>query len=209
MLPSLLGQTNLKFKFKETSDVTLPGEQKLTVEQLSSFLYYLNSLYDCLALAAIPDYSYYKFSFYFWRRSDRPLRDEHKLYLDKINYNSPLGLQVIIPLTAGALGIPLLMIQAIEKVQNWKLNRKKLKLEEQKLELEIEQKKLELAQMQLDIEQKRLDIQQQPVQLDNILHERKADKIFNQIMKQLKKNKLVAVKIEVEIKTDEERPQTQ
>jgi len=48
-----------------------------------------------------------------------------------------------VSISSGAL---LMLLQAIEKIQNWRLNREKLKLEVEKLRMEGEKLRLELEQ---------------------------------------------------------------
>jgi hypothetical protein len=188
MLPLLDGQSHLKFTFKEKSEIFIDGSEKISVLDLSSSLYDLTLLYDCIALAAIPEYREYNFHRFFWFRNGRPVKDEHRLYLEKINQNSPLSLEVIIPLAASSFGVPWLIIQAAEKIKNWGLNRKKLELEVEKLELENDQKRL------ANLEKK--------IQLDSILTERGALQTFNRVIARLENDKLIATDLEVITKSN-------
>lgn len=175
----------IKFTFKEDGEYFIGDEAKVTIETLSSFLYDLNLLNDCLALALIDQYSDYNFSQFFYYRKGRPLKKEHKLYLNKINHNSPLGLEVIIPLAASAAGIPWLILQSAQKVRNWKLERRKLEIEVQKAELDLNEKKAKLVNEQLDIEEKLL--------------KREALQTYNNILKRIESHPFFAVDVEIEM----------
>ena len=175
----------IKFFFKEEGEYFIGDEAKVTIETLSSFLYDLNLLNDCLALALIDEYSNYNFSQFFYYRKGRPLKKEHKLYLNKINHNSPLGLEVIIPLAASAAGIPWLILQSAQKIRNWKLERQKLEIEVQKAELDLNEKKAKLVNEQLDIEEKLL--------------KREALQTYNNILKRIENHPFFAVYVEIEI----------
>lgn len=175
----------IKFTFKENGEYFIGDEAKVTIETLSSFLYDLNLLNDCLALALIDQYSDYNFSQFFYYRKGRPLKKEHKLYLNKINHNSPLGLEVIIPLAASAAGIPWLILQSAQKIRNWKLERRKLEIEVQKAELDLNEKKAKLVNEPLDIEEKLL--------------KREALQTFNNILKRIENHPFFAVDVEIEM----------
>lgn len=174
----------IKFTFKEDGEYLIGNEAKVTIETLSSFLYDLNLLYDCLALALIEQYSDYNFSQFFYYRKGRPLKKEHKLYLNKIDHNSPLRLEVIIPLAASAVGIPWLILQSAQKIRNWKLERRKLEIEVQKAELDLIEKKEKLVNERLDIEEKLL--------------RRDALKTYNNILKRIENHPFFAVDVEID-----------
>jgi hypothetical protein len=72
-------QTNIKLTFEENVDFTINGEKKLTILELSRFLYDFNLLYDCITLATLSNYENYQFSYNFWYRNGQPLKAEHKL----------------------------------------------------------------------------------------------------------------------------------
>jgi hypothetical protein len=175
----------IKFTFKEDGEYFIGDEAKVTIETLSAFLYDLNLLNDCLALALIAQYSDYNFSQFFYYRKGRPLKKEHKIYLNKINHNSPLGLEVIITLAASAAGIPLLILKSAQKIRNWKLERRKLEIEVQKAELDLNEKKTKLVNEQLDIEKKLL--------------KREALQTYNNILKRIENHPFFAVDVEIEM----------
>lgn len=182
----------IQLTFEEKGDFYILRQKKLTILELSSFIYDFSLLHDCVALSTIPEYENYYFSQYFWYRKGRPLHPEHQLYLNKISYNSPLGLEVIIPATAAALGMPLLIIQAVEKIQNWKLNREKLKFEVEKLKLEVEK-------LRLEVQQKNGDNFKQDIELNNVLRKPESIETFHRIVKRIEERQLTATDMEIRI----------
>lgn len=113
---------------------------------ISSLLYDFELLHDLSLILCAEDYSDYKFSRFFWYRNGRPIITDHKLRVAKIVKESPLTIELIlagISIGSGALWV---LLQAIEKIQNWKLSREKLKLEVEKLRMEKEKLRLELEQ---------------------------------------------------------------
>ena len=141
MLP---GDIGLSMKFDERDKLSLLG--------LSSTFYDLTLLYDWSVLVAVPAYRNFNFTRNFWYRRGRPVDPEHALYVDAIRHDSPLGLELIIPAIGGAAGVPWILLQSIEKIQNWRLNRRKLRAEVEELESRsvLRQLEVETAQAQRD-----------------------------------------------------------
>ena len=161
------GSVALRLQFEESGDISLL--------QLSSILYDLTLLHDCIALTTISKYKEYKFSQHFWYREGRPLNPEHMLYVKKISHKSPITLVTAITVTAVAIGIPWVMLQAIDKIRNWKLNSEKLELEVKNLKLDNKQLYIENAKSKVDLESK--------------LSERKAMETFLRITERIEKYK--------------------
>jgi hypothetical protein len=99
---------------------------------ISSLLYDLELSHDYGVLLSEKKYLDYEFSRYFWYRNGRPIDAYYRVKAGRIVKESPLELTLIIA-SIGALWV---LLQIIEKVVNWPLNRKKLKLEVEKLEHE-------------------------------------------------------------------------
>lgn len=175
----------IRLTFEEKGDFEILQEKKISLLELSNFIYDFSLLHDCLALSTIDEYKKYYFSHYFWYRNGRPLQPEHKLYLNKINHNSPLALEVVIPLTAAVLGMPLTIIKGIEMVRTWKIKEEKLKLEVEKLHLEVNKENV--------------DSFKQDIELQNVLLERESLAIFNRIVRRIEERQLTATDIEVTI----------
>lgn len=99
---------------------------------ISSLMYDLVLAHDFGVIITEEEYSDYKFNQYFWYRQGRPIKPYHKIRASRIVKESPLVLEVIVA-SIGGLWV---LLQIIEKVQNWPLNREKLKLEVEKLRAE-------------------------------------------------------------------------
>jgi hypothetical protein len=110
------------------------------------------------------DYSDYKFSPFFWYRRGRPLKANHKIRATRIIKESPLTVELILSGVILLSGAFWALVQAIEKISNWKLNREKTRLE-------IEKLKKELSKADLDIEKARIELDQKVLETEtfNIL----------------------------------------
>ena len=114
----------LIFKFSE-------GKPPL-LRDVTNLLYDLDLAYEFGVLLTEREYRKFKFSQYFWFRKGRPISDEHRLQADRIALQSPLDLGVV----AASLGGIWILLQIIERVQNWSMAREKLQLEVEKLRRE-------------------------------------------------------------------------
>lgn len=137
---------------------------------ITSLLYDFELLYDLVTILTYPDYSGYPLTRYFWYRKGRATKPEHKIRTLRIIKESPLIIEIIL----GGVGAFWALIQALEKVGNWRLNRKKLKLEIEILELERDIDKNKLGRSRLDLE--------------STLEERKAFEIFRRLIQRLESN---------------------
>lgn len=161
----------VRFEFKEDKYPFLLS--------VSSLFYDFELAHDLSILLSYPQYEDYEFSRYFWYRNGRPLSPFHKLRTFGITKNSPLTLEVVV----AAVGGIWLLVQILEKVSNWKLNREKIRLEIEKLRREIALKDVEILEKQ--------------GQLETRLEQRKAVHVCNQLIKRLDASpiKLVAISI--------------
>jgi hypothetical protein len=107
---------------------------------LSSLLYDIELAHDLSVMLAYPEYAESSLAtpFFFYRKG-RPLHLEHRARAARISKQSPLTIEVVI----AALGGVWILVQIIDKVSNWSLNREKLQLEVEKLRYEREIKRLE------------------------------------------------------------------
>jgi len=131
-------QVRLKLVFQE--------EKAPCLLDMSSLLYDFELLHDLTLMLCAEDYSDYHFSRFFWFRKGRPIKPEHKVRASRIVKESPLVIVVNVAdvvLWSGALWA---LIQAIDKIGKWRLDRKKLRLEIEKLELENRMLKIDLEQ---------------------------------------------------------------
>jgi len=114
---------------------------------VSSLMYDLVLAHDFGVILTEEEYSDYKFSQYFWYRQGRPIKPYHKIRTSRMIKESPLVLEVVITSIGGIW----VLLQIIEKVQNWPLNRQKLKLEVEKLR---EEKQLRYENLELVAERR-------------------------------------------------------
>jgi hypothetical protein len=121
----------LKLYFKEQEKTPL-------LEDISSVLYDFELLYNFCLVTGAKEYSDYNFPQGFWFRKRRGIKEAHKLRTSKILKESPLFIELSIAESIAALGAIWILIQAIDKVYNMGLNRRKNILEVKKLKLEIE-----------------------------------------------------------------------
>lgn len=111
----------LELKFRE--------EKQSLMLDITSLFYDLELLHDLSVLVSEEEYKDFHFSQNFWHMNGRPIKDYHRLKVARIIKNSPLILEVVIP----SLGAIWVLLQIIEKIRNWDLNREKLELEVKKL----------------------------------------------------------------------------
>lgn len=111
----------LELTFDEPSDVLL--------SDVSALLYDLELSHDFGLLLTVPTYESYTFDRYFWYRNGRPLQVEDRVRAGRISHESPLFVEIILPTIAGLWGL----IQIIQKVDTWKLEKEKLELEVRQL----------------------------------------------------------------------------
>jgi hypothetical protein len=98
-------------------------------------MYDLELLYDLQVLLHQGDYAEYRFSTAFFYRNGRPLKSEHRLRTARISKGSPLEVEL---LTEGAkIAVVWAFLQALMKIESFRLNRQKTKLEIEKLKLEV------------------------------------------------------------------------
>ncbi len=104
-----------------------------------SFMHDFNLVYEISRAATDPNYD---FPFSQLRRSHAEhglhihLRDEDRMYLESMTKKSPMDFTTAVVAVPAAVGAIWGLVQTIEKVVNFRLNRKKLQEEVKKLELE-------------------------------------------------------------------------
>ena len=154
----------------------------------TSLLYDFELLHDLAVISSLPDYSEYKLSRFFWYRWGRDIKPNHKLKLKEISYSSPLILEILVGVS---IAIPLLwvLVQAAEKISNWRLNRRKLRLEVEKLESEARQTGYKEYLLRVQVEKA---IQRKELE----------ESTRNSIVKRLGKNPLKLTQLSVETEED-------
>jgi hypothetical protein len=152
---------------------------------ISSLLYDFELLHDMFLLVYQEDYRKYKFTRYFWYRSGRPIKAEHKIRTARIIKESPLEIEVLlstITLTSGAL---LAIIKTLEKIGNIDLVREHLELKNEKLRKEIfyDQIKTEL-------------------EIENMMIERECLGMYRNLLKRLGENSIRPMELDLELQGD-------
>jgi hypothetical protein len=115
---------------------------------VSSLFYDLELAHDLAVLLSYPEYDGYRFGPRFWIRAGRRVEPVHRLRTSAIVKQSPLVLELVI----GAAGAIWGLVQIIDKVRNWDLNRKKLELEVGRLIQDHALKEAEILEVQRRLE---------------------------------------------------------
>ncbi len=163
--------------------LTFMNDKKPYLLDISSLFYDFELLHDFCLIAYADEYKYYKFNNNFWYRKGRSIKKEHKIKALKIKKESPLTVEIIVSVIVGLSGAFWALVQAIERINNWKLNRKKLELEIEKLKHEINIKFYEEKTARIEFEQKLL--------------ERETRDIFDSLLRRLEDNPLKLKDLEI------------
>jgi len=152
-------------------------EKKPFFLDVTTLFYDLELLHDLFLLLYVEDYHDYKFSRRFFYRRGRPLKSNHRLRTFRIIKESPLTIELIVSIVVVSSGAFWALIQAIEKIVNYKINREKLKLEIEKLRREnnLISYREEITKMEKELQEKELQ-------------ERECFKILNSLLKRLESN---------------------
>lgn len=113
---------------------------------ISSLLYDFELLHDFSLILCAEEYYDYRFSRFFWYRNGRPIKAHHKIRVAKIIKESPLTVELVLAGVTILSGAFWVLVQAMEKIHNWRLIREKLRQEVEKLRIETEIKRIELEQ---------------------------------------------------------------
>lgn len=120
------------------------GEENIpSLQEVSSFIYDFNLLYELSRIGADPRYERYVFSRFIWTRNGRHLKEEDRLRVTALRLGSPFFLQTALkifesPGTLAGLGAAIwAFTQAAEKIADWKPNRELKRLEVEKVKKEL------------------------------------------------------------------------
>lgn len=163
--------------------LTFMNDKKPYLLDISSLFYDFELLHDFCLIAYVDEYKYYKFNNYFWYRKGRPIKKEHRIKALRIEKESPLTVEIIVNAIVGLSGALWALVQAIERISNWKLNREKLEQEVEKLKKERNIKFYEEQQARVEFERKLL--------------EREAWNTLNSLLRRLEANSLKLKDIEI------------
>jgi|NGEPerStandDraft_6_1074524.scaffolds.fasta_scaffold67926_2 hypothetical protein len=103
------------------------------IDQVSSFLYDFNLLYEFSRVIVDPEYSSYRFSRYSGFRNQKRIGEDDKLKLDLLSQGSPLELIALVTAIPAAAATLWALTQTAEKIRNWSLNREILELTRDRL----------------------------------------------------------------------------
>ncbi len=135
------------------------NDDKISIKSLSGLLTDLALLYEQTVLLTLPDYKEYRFSSQHEPREVGYIREEHQMLVHRIRYESPLEITLILTAAGASPAFLWTLLQFIEKIRNWKLNRDILEMQFKKLLLDNEVKLLERDRMLLENQKKNLENQ--------------------------------------------------
>jgi len=150
---------------------------------VSSLFYDLELLHDLFLLLYVKDYHNYRFSQYFWYRHGRQLKDEHRLRVFRIINKSPLIVELILSIVVVSSRAIWPIVQSLEEISKFKLNREKSRLEIKKLEREIELLNYK--------------IEREKIETEKALKEKECLTIFNSLLKRIENNQIKLKDIEL------------
>jgi hypothetical protein len=143
--------------------------------EVSSFIYDLNFAYELSLLATDPSHGNYVFSEETWYRTHRPIPHEQQLNTLKVQHESPLLLVAAVAALPATIGAIWGLVQIVEKVANFSLNRENLKLQVEKLRKEVATQNEKIKPLP---------------EVHEILAQRDGDFLFQQTIKRLSGNTL-------------------
>ncbi|NTW33333.1 MAG: hypothetical protein HGB12_12050 [Bacteroidetes bacterium] len=121
------------------------------LENVSSFIYYFNMIYELNRLKYDENYFDKDISRQYYYRNGRGVGYSDKLHLAKISHQSPIEIVTIATATGAAIAAILSTVKIVSMIGNFKLGRENLKLQNEKLQLEIENLKKTAEHKHLDI----------------------------------------------------------
>ncbi|MBV9928115.1 MAG: hypothetical protein JOZ96_24060 [Acidobacteria bacterium] len=103
-----------------------------------TFLHDVNLIYEISRVATDPNYDFSLSELVYSREEglNIHMRDEDRLHVESMSKNSPLELSTLVVAVPAAVGAIWGVVQIIEKVVNFRLNRRKLREEVRRLERE-------------------------------------------------------------------------
>ncbi len=150
------------------------------IDQISSFLYDFNLLYEFSRVIVDPKYSSYRFSRYSGFRNQKRVGEDDKLKLDLLSQGSPLELIALVTAIPAAAAALWALIQTAEKIRNWPLNREILELTRDKLLRDLQ------APANMDLPA----YDRNPTQFRQMVRLREAEENFSLVENRLKQSPL-------------------
>lgn len=111
------------------------------LNDMYTFLHDFNLIYEISRVSTDPNYNFSLSELSYSREEGFKIhmRDEDRLHVESMSKQSPLELTTLVVAVPAAVGAIWGLVQIVEKVVNFRLNRKKLKEEVMKLERENKQ----------------------------------------------------------------------
>jgi hypothetical protein len=156
--------------------LTFSNSRDLYLQDVSALLYDLGLLHDLALIVLDSRYRDYTFTRYFWSRRGRPIRRDQQIAVAAIRHGSPLTIDAVVSMAVLSSGAIWVLVQAFERIANWKLNRKRLELE--------------ISNLQIDNDIRVLQERQSQAALERTMSERDAWVTMNRLMKRLEANPL-------------------
>lgn len=119
-----------------------------TLDDIGLFLSDFATMYELHRLNNDPYYEDFEFSRFVLYRNGRPIEPIDKLYVERIRHESPIELVALI--AAGVVGVSNVvraLVESVEKIYNFKVNRKLLEQNLRNAELDGEKKQLEIEEL--------------------------------------------------------------
>ncbi|MBE0411408.1 MAG: hypothetical protein IBX69_16925 [Anaerolineales bacterium] len=162
----------------------------LNAGEVGLFVFDFDSLYEMVRLTVDPKYASFNFSRFALYRNAKRLSNEDKLYVQLLRLASPMEMASTIAVYSGAAASIVatlwILVQALERIYNLKLNREKLQLEIQKLKRD------------LSTESKVL-IEPDPFDVTHSIEERGASEYLDTIEKRLSRSSIQIEEVKIRV----------
>jgi len=158
---------------------------------VSSFLYDLNLGYELSRLAADSRYESFKITPYALYRNGRPLKNRDRFQVEHLSHSSPIELQGLLWGAPLAIGSVWGLVQIVEKISNWRLDRQKTELEIRKLAIENQRASRGgvSTNASSDLRRKRVQIYTEE-EYSIVIHHRDEMHLIDGVTKRLEKSKV-------------------
>jgi len=153
---------------------------------ISTFLYDFAMAYEISRLATDPTYEHVEFSRFVLYRNRFRIREQDRMFVWELRSESPFELTLVLAAVPIAIGALWGIVQIVEKITNWPLNRRKLRAEVEKLERE--NRSVGQSNIRLVVTEK---------QFENLLARRNGKEVFELVRKRLAKSPIRIVNIEI------------
>lgn len=175
-----------QIEFRGDGDDSYPA-----LTDLAYFLNDLNLLYEFSRVIVDPKYRDYQFTRFFAYRNRHRVDPADQLVVGHLSKESPLLLVAVVAATAAAAPTVWVVVQIVEKIVNFRLNREILKLNRDKLKKELLEPRREPQQQLVDVSEATDDAFREQI------HIREAEYTYERIERHLAENPVRIREIEV------------